>query len=145
MLFIAGSAGDAAGGALTLTGVGAVIGVPLDVVSTTAVVAGGTAAVGFAVKGGQELATMNSMAQDAANNQVEQNNGGRPEGAAGASSGPQPSPNLIEPTNPPQYPPSEGELPPGHSVRAMGPTGQYPDGYWIQTNAGGQPVDSVNW
>ncbi len=65
LLFIAGSAGDAAGGALTLTGVGAVIGVPLDVVSTTAVVAGGTAAVGFAVKGGQELATMNSLAQDA--------------------------------------------------------------------------------
>lgn len=34
-------------------------------VSTTAVVVGGTAAVGFAAKGGQELATMNSMAQDA--------------------------------------------------------------------------------
>ena len=38
-------------------------------VSATAVVVGGTAAVGFALKGGQELATMNSLAQDGAQNQ----------------------------------------------------------------------------
>jgi len=55
------------------------------------------------------------------------------------SGAPKPSPNFIEPTNPPQYPPTD--IPPGYSIRTMGPTQQYRDGYWIETNAGGQPID----
>ena len=62
------------------------------------------------------------------------------EGASSvAGGGPKPSPNFIEPTNPPQYPPTD--LPPGYSVRAMAPTEQYPDGYWVETNEGGQQID----
>ena len=55
------------------------------------------------------------------------------------SGAPRPSPNFLEPTNPPQAPPTD--LPPGYSVRVMGPTEQYPDGYWVETNENGQPVD----
>jgi hypothetical protein len=58
------------------------------------------------------------------------------EGAGPPSS----SPNFVEPTNSPQAPPTD--LPPGYSVRVMGPTEQYPDGYWVETNENGQPVVS---
>jgi len=49
------------------------------------------------------------------------------------------SPNFREPTNAAQEPPAS--LPEGHSVRVMGPTKQYPTGYWRQYNGNGQPVD----
>jgi len=52
---------------------------------------------------------------------------------------PAPSPNFLKPTNPAQLPPES--LSPGHSIRPMGPTAQYPDGYWVETNAGKQPID----
>jgi RHS repeat-associated protein len=57
---------------------------------------------------------------------------------------PKRSPNASPPTNPPQLPPSD--LPPGHTLRIMpGESPAYPDyypyGYWIQYNAGGQPIN----
>ena len=59
--------------------------------------------------------------------------------SAPARGSPRPSPNFSPPTNPPQYPPTV--LPEGHSVRMMGPTRQYPNGYWRQMNADGHYVN----
>ena len=54
---------------------------------------------------------------------------------------PKPSPNFVKPAHPPQPPPAQSSLPDGHTVRIGGPTEQYPNGYWIEYNALGQPVD----
>ena len=60
-------------------------------------------------------------------------------GSDAAPEGPKSSPNFLTPTNPAQLPPTD--LPPGWTVRTMPPTSDYADGYWVETNAGGQPID----
>ncbi|HEX5203380.1 MAG TPA: hypothetical protein VFW27_25900 [Actinoplanes sp.] len=61
-LMIAGAAGDIGGGMLDLTGVGAVVGVPVNVVSTGAVLAGG----GIVVAGAGDL-MMHAASDDGVN------------------------------------------------------------------------------
>jgi len=55
--------------------------------------------------------------------------------------GPKSPDEFLEPTNPAQNPPNPGELPPGYNMRVMGPTGDYPNGYWRITNELGQYLD----
>lgn len=52
---------------------------------------------------------------------------------------PKPAQNFMAPTNPPSAPPTT--LPAGFTVRVMGPTQQYPRGYWRVTNTHNQYVD----
>jgi RHS repeat-associated protein len=55
--------------------------------------------------------------------------------------GPKSPEEFQEPTNDAQNPPDPADLPPGHSVRVMGPTSDYPNWYWRIANAAGQYVD----
>jgi hypothetical protein len=53
--------------------------------------------------------------------------------------GPRPPANWIDPTNPPQLPPSQ--LAPGWTLRVEPPNSLYPNGYWRLYNPLRQPVD----